>query len=68
MNKYDVSVEFTEGFIAALKPLFRDPAKSHIWLAGWDAGYKFRPQKNEEINKYLIANGFEPMAIIRTCS
>lgn len=60
----DICRQFSEGFSAALIPRARSLSESDHWIAGWDAGYEFRKNKNERLDAYLISLAMAPQAII----
>ena len=64
-SKYDIARQFTKGFVAALTPDARSLSESDHWLAGYDAGYGLRAQKNELLNEYLVGIGYKPLDVIR---
>lgn len=67
LTKYDVARLFSAGFATALLPDFRDTAEGEHWLAGWDAGYKYRGQRTDELNAYLEKIGMDRMAVVKLC-
>lgn len=68
MRKYDIAKQFSEGFCAALRPEPRGENKPKHWLAGWDAGYGVKSEKNRLLNEYLVSIGSEPMRMVRLCN
>ena len=66
-DRYRIANEFTDGFIAGLRPSHCDPAKSSHWLAGYDAGYAVKKEKNARMNDYLVSIGQEPMGVVKVC-
>lgn len=66
-KKYDISKQFSNGFAASLLPTAWIPSESVHWLAGWDAGYKFRKAKSEAMNNYLVSIGHKPWGTVKLC-
>lgn len=68
MKRYDVMKQWSEGFVAALRPEFIDESKGEHWMAGYTAGYKLRGAKSQMLDEYLVRTGREPQAKIRLAS
>lgn len=67
MTRYEVMKQFTAGVAATIACEYRDESKSEHWLAGWDAGYPLRKERNRLLNEYLISTGRKPQAVITIC-
>lgn len=63
---YEIINEFTEGLVAGIS---RSSGRELCWsnhkLAGYDAGYAMRKEKNAQIDKYLISIGQRPQSVIK---
>lgn len=66
-GSYEIHREFTRGYVAAINVDPRQLSESDHWLAGWDAGYAARKQKNEALDAYLVSIGMKPQNQIRLC-
>ncbi|MFA5056533.1 MAG: hypothetical protein WC485_00330 [Opitutaceae bacterium] len=65
-NKYVIANQFSAGFISGILASCHDTTdETTHWLAGWDAGYAMRAEKNWRLNGYLVSIGEKPMGVIR---
>jgi len=60
LDELEVIGEYQSGMCASMfLTKHRDPTQSVHWLAGWDAGYPMRQQKNDRTDSYLEGIGLE---------
>lgn len=64
-GNYEIHREFTKGYAAAIAANGRSLSESDHWLAGWDAGYAARKQKNDALDVYLISIGLPAQKYVR---
>ncbi len=65
-ERFDIMREWSSGFAAGITA--REPrslSESDHWIAGWDAGYSLRGEKNKRLDAYLISLGMESQKIIK---
>ncbi len=68
-SKYAIVNDFVAGMVAGMTlHHHRSLSESDHWIAGWDAGYQMRADKNRRIDEYLISIGQEPQATIQACN
>jgi hypothetical protein len=63
-ERRQIMSEFVGGILASLGTESRDGRKSVHWLAGWDAGYEMRLERNRRLDEYLVSIGVDPQAVV----
>lgn len=64
-ERYEICKQFTAGYAACLAIQHRDViGQSAHWLAGWDAAWPARQEKNRQLDAYLVSIGHEPQLVI----
>lgn len=67
LDGYDIYLEFSAGFVAAIKPEGIDRDKSSHWKAGYEAGCLYRNEKNQLLDEYLVSLGLPKVTVFRQC-
>ena len=64
-NKFDIAGEFVLGMVAALATEGRVADRSTHWLAGWDAGYLMKQDRDARLNRYLRSINVNEIGTVR---
>jgi len=64
-KRYDVADAWTQGFCDGIRPSCILPSASEHYVAGYEAGYGLRKQKNDLLNEYMVKVGMVPFGVVR---
>lgn len=60
-DKYQIARQYREGVAACVKGAAIDPDQSIHWCQGYEWAYRHvKPMMNEQVNGYIVRQGFKP--------